>query len=277
MKKMYFVMAFCGLTILGFSQINNSEEGKTTTYSTATWTGNVDNEWLLDGNWDVGVPDENTDVIIPVGLVNYPLVQWVKSSAPTCHDITLESNSNGSASLFGQVFLNVTGTAYVQKNVSGYTTSEDGWYFLSSPIHNPSISGSDFVSGTFDLYRWGENIEADEKWLNYEGGSFGVTEYLWARGYLFAESLGGTFNFVGDFNGDCCYGAYLTYTAGEGDGWNLIGNPYCSGVDWNTLDKSEGNIDGSFYIVNPDDGTYLVSNGTSGDLSPANEIPICQG
>lgn len=40
-----------------------------------SWMGTVDNDWFLSDNWSCGiVPDQFTDVIIPGGLINYPLI-----------------------------------------------------------------------------------------------------------------------------------------------------------------------------------------------------------
>ena len=40
-----------------------------------TWTGTVNNEWALPSNWSCSTtPDEFTDVVIPTGLTNYPVI-----------------------------------------------------------------------------------------------------------------------------------------------------------------------------------------------------------
>jgi hypothetical protein len=40
-----------------------------------TWTGAVNNDWALPGNWSCStIPDEFTDVLIPTGLTNYPVI-----------------------------------------------------------------------------------------------------------------------------------------------------------------------------------------------------------
>lgn len=40
-----------------------------------TWTGDADTDWFNTANWSCGsVPDEFTDVIIPSGLINYPVL-----------------------------------------------------------------------------------------------------------------------------------------------------------------------------------------------------------
>lgn len=39
------------------------------------WTGTINTDWFTPINWNCGtVPDQNTDVIIPTGLTNYPVI-----------------------------------------------------------------------------------------------------------------------------------------------------------------------------------------------------------
>ncbi|NPD44556.1 MULTISPECIES: DUF6359 domain-containing protein [unclassified Lentimicrobium] len=230
--------------------------------------------WSSSSTWGHGVPGQHDDVIVQT---TGALTVDVNGE---CNTITLKSDASGDASLTGQEKLSFTSTT-VERYITPYTGNSDGWHFLSSPVHNMTISGSDFVSGTFDLYRWGETTVADEKWLNYEGGTFGQTEFQNGLGYLFADNTGGVFEFIGSLNSSSYIvgvnGIPLTYTAGEGDGWNLIGNPYCSGLDWTALDNSAGNIGGAFYIVNPADGTYKSSNGAAVSDFPNGHIPPHQG
>ncbi len=41
------------------------------------WTGTQSNEWNNPANWSCSnIPDENTDVIIPTGLINYPVLTF---------------------------------------------------------------------------------------------------------------------------------------------------------------------------------------------------------
>jgi hypothetical protein len=40
-----------------------------------TWTGAVNTDWNLPSNWSCStIPDEFTDVVIPTGLTNYPVI-----------------------------------------------------------------------------------------------------------------------------------------------------------------------------------------------------------
>jgi hypothetical protein len=72
-----------------------------------------------------------------------------------------------------------------------------------------------------------------------------------------------TFDVAGTLNqGDIS--PTLTYNntgnAGE-DGWNLVGNPYASPIDWTSLSKN--NLSGFFYTYDPATSSYVASNGTN--------------
>lgn len=95
----------------------------------AVWTGAVDNDWNIPGNWDVGaVPCITTDVTIPAGLTNYPICY----NAGECNNIYFESNTAGTATILDNGILTVAGTAtyerYYSTVVGGLFTDdfEDG-------------------------------------------------------------------------------------------------------------------------------------------------------
>jgi hypothetical protein len=213
-------------------------------------------------------------VVIPTGASNYPTI----TSAAECNSITIKSTLNSDASLIGQQNLSVSGTINLERNINGYTSEDNGWHFISSPINNMTIVGSDFepTAGTDDLFRWGETVVADEKWLNFIAGTFGHAQFETGLGYLVAYLIDDVKVFSGSQFNPNSVTKNLTYTADGGEGWNLAGNPYPSGLDWNLIDKSAGNIGGSFYVVNPADGSYKSSNGSGGDF-PNGHIPPHQG
>jgi hypothetical protein len=68
----------------------------------------------------------------------------------------------------------------------------------------------------------------------------------------------------------------VTYTAEADTGWNLVGNPYGSAIDWEHPSWVKTNIDPSIYIWNPDTNQYLTWNGSTGDI-PNGVIAPLQG
>lgn len=70
-----------------------------------------------------------------------------------------------------------------------------------------------------------------------------------------------------DFNGPVNKGNIapsITYTntgVAANDGWNLIGNPYPSAIDWNLVTKT--NISQFAYVFNPNTNAYVVNDGST--------------
>lgn len=76
----------------------------------------------------------------------------------------------------------------------------------------------------------------------------------------------GSFNFTG-----------LTYNAANGEGWNLVGNPYPSNIDWNAASGwSKTDLDGSVYMYNPTNNTYASWNGSASTNGGSRYIPSGQ-
>ncbi|TXD56324.1 hypothetical protein ES044_17010 [Polaribacter sp. IC066] len=208
--------------------------------------------------------------------------------------LVLKSGSNGTASL-------VHDTNNVAATVERYITgvSED-WHFLSSPVSNQTIAGSSWVpSGTYgngtgyDLYVWDEptpcwvyqlNNSAIPNWPTRHP----ETNFVSGRGYLYAvQALNPTHEFTGSLhNGFISYPLTANNTVNLLlTGFNLIGNPYASAIDWkaasgwsrSNLIDSGGGYD--IWIWNPTANNYGVFNstGTIGTNGVTQFIPSMQG
>jgi len=153
--------------------------------------------------------------------------------------LLLKSSAAGTASL-NQSTNGVPAT--VQRYIGGDTCA---WHFISSPVSNQVIPGTTWTpSGTYgdgtgyDLYLWDEprscwvyNLNNDLisgwKIVNPD------TMFVPGRGYLYAvQGLNPTKQFVGNLNGGPITRP-LTITAADTlKGFNLLGNPYPSSIDW---------------------------------------------
>ncbi len=88
-----------------------------------------------------------------------------------------------------------------------------------------------------------------------------------------------------DFTGAVNIGAInntLTYTnTGNAlaDGWQMIGNPYPSQIDWDLAAVTKTNITNILYSINPSTGSYEAYNGNTGVSigGMSNIIPMGQG
>jgi hypothetical protein len=210
--------------------------------------------------------------------------------------LTLLSSSAGSASLLH----NTNGVAAtVERYIGG---AAENWHFLSSPVSNQTIAGSSWVpSGTYgngtgyDLYAWDEpalcwvyqlNSTVVPNWPTVHPSA----NFVPGRGYLYSVQAANTTKaFSGDLNnGTVSYG--LT-ADGSTDlnlqGFNLVGNPYPSSIDWmaskgwtrgNLVTSGGGN---DMWIWNPEAENYGVYNSADatgvGTNAVTRYIPAMQG
>lgn len=232
----------------------------------SVWDGDqADNNWNTAANWSNGVPTTTMRAVIPASLTYY---LGIASAGPICNSLLIESG----ASLVGVDNLTVNGVSTVERSITAYIGDTDGYHFLSSPVSSFTIAGSDFVptASNDDLYEWDETTNT---WLNYYG-TFDDTEFEVGKGYMAAYKTDPSGKFYGNLNTTSST-KNLTFTSGQGDGWNLLGNPYPSAIDWDEITKT-ASVDGTVYVLRGTDNTYVSWNGSTGDLTDGH-IPINNG
>ncbi len=205
---------------------------------------------------------------------------------------TVKSNSTGTGSLI--VDGSSTGDVDFQRYLPGTTLA---WHMYSAPVNSTSISGSSFDPGTGtdnDFYMW---YEPDPGiWVNFKnqdgaGGdpafpvANGGNDFINGRGYLIAYNAANPVKTIaGDINTDAVQ-ITLHNSAQKGEwtyaeGWNLIGNPFSSAIDWHLVDHDESTSlfqDAYAYAYNQSAGEgagqYVPIDGST---SPA-VVPSQQG
>ena len=199
--------------------------------------------------------------------------------------LILKSNAVGTASL-------IHNTANVQATVERYISGPtEGWHFLSSPVSNQGISGSwlplgsygtgNTATGTgFDLYVWDEpsfsfKYKLDTTPIGWNS-VHSEPNFSAGRGYLYSvQETNPTKEFIGNLNnGSVSYPITFTETLNpilfDLKGFNLVGNPYPSSVDWQATsgwDRSKLEVSGGgsdMWVWNPTANNYGVFNSASG-------------
>jgi len=245
-----------------------------------TWTGATNTSWHENSNWDNNAPCWPVDATIPAAPANQPMV----FADEACDDLVLEAGSrltvsngntlsvngnflmeadaNGFASLVENSGIDITGTSSVE-----YYLPESRWHHLSSPLTGQTANvfwdiylySHDEVTNSFT------NISDENVPLN-----IGEGYQAWA-----SPSLTGTTT-VTFSGGDLNSGSYTFPVSNTGTGFNFVGNPYPSAVDWDNLSWIKTYIDGTIYVYDGDLGQYLSWNGSVGDLT-GGIIPAMQG
>jgi hypothetical protein len=226
----------------------------------------------------------NANKIVSVSPLYQLTAMGTISNNAGASGLVLKSDATGTASLLHNSN-NVPAT--VQRYISGPT---EGWHFLSSPVSNQPISGSwlplgsygtgNVLTGTgYDLYLWDEpsfsfKYKQDASSIGW-GSVHPASNFSVGRGYLYSvQATNPTKEFQGNLNnGTINYPITITTTVDpalvELKGFNLVGNPYPSSVDWQAASgwdrsKLEVSVDGyDVWVWNPTANNYGVFNSVS--------------
>jgi hypothetical protein len=155
--------------------------------------------------------------------------------------LVIMSSASGTGSLINYTD-NVPAT--VNRYIDGIDGIAAAWHFLSAPVSNQTISGTWKPGGTYgdgtgyDLYVWDEpnscwiynlNTTVAPTWATVHPSA----SFVAGRGYLYAvQAATPTKQFVGNLNNGTINYALTKDATGINNGFNLIGNPYPSSIDW---------------------------------------------
>lgn len=294
-----------GNKIITFKNVDFSDADYFTIgFTPSQWTGIVSGDWNNPNNWYGNVPDPTQNAKIPASPVGNHFPNTFSANIAEINNLTIESGAsftipsgkgltvngdlevngtmtlqsdvNGTGSLITNGNIAVTGTVEVERFFPG-----DDYHYISSPVE--SADSYIFYRGiNNNLYEYDETAsdnweDADPTndhtgWVTHITGSLEVAKGYahWYPNDIKYIITGGKFN-----NGE--YTTDLTYTDNFNntyDGWNLVGNPYPSGVDARTssadnfIDENSTKITGTLYFW--DEPANTNSNYASGDYASWN-------
>jgi hypothetical protein len=251
--------------------------------TTLTWNGSSSNVWRARDNWTANfVPDAGHNVTIPGTVGTFAHISNGDNAYTNDLDIgtpvvrtgaalTIESTPSGDGSLI--TYGTVTGLADVKRYVSA-----DRYRYVSSPVSNG-------VSGVFlHIWMWTYN-EATGSWgpwivpvnvpLNVMQGYAVWTSSInpWHAG---EPPLGDTTTMYNNGplnNGNLSIA--LTNTASGG--WNFVGNPYVSALDWTLGGWTKTNLMTNAFHVWNGTGYSGYTVGSGGYNGGTKYIPAQQG
>ncbi|MEP0007522.1 MAG: T9SS type A sorting domain-containing protein [Balneola sp.] len=215
----------------------------------------------------------------------------------------MQQSSNFAGFDFNDKWSSIDGKEYPYLQTFGYKktgiSGDDGWRMLSAPVSGTSygtlldslwtqgFTGADYSNGTSNVYTWNESNQV------FESISNATDEPATGKGfitYVFSDDNGP------DATGDAGFPKVLTNSETQfsgtvnpaitftdsgtlaDDGWNLLGNPYGTSINWDASNGwSRTNIDGTFYVwsdsASEGAGAYLTWNGTTGTLEDGKIAP----
>jgi hypothetical protein len=261
--------------------VNNNQSFFTSTI----WNGSVSTAWELSDNWSQGVPVQGMDVQIP-NVTNSPVI----STIAACDDLNIAASATvtiaaGALTVGGDLVTNsgltvqsggslitegsVTGNATVIRNIAGLNQ----YHFISSPISNAAL-GNVFPAGDVLNIYLREYNEATGNWVNLSiPANIAV-----GKGYSFFMDIANT---TATFTGTLNNSNVLPMMSNSGtsgntnyDGWNLLGNPFASAIQWGLGSWALNNVNNEVHVWS--NGVYLSYAGGTGSLTDG-IIPAQQG
>jgi hypothetical protein len=187
----------------------------------------------------------------------------------TNNALVLLSDENGTGSIGPLVNGTLTGQVTMQR----YLPEAIGdWRFLSSPMSDAALAqlnddcwtagfpGSTYPSSSFvSVYYYDETLPGTAD-IGYEAPSTINEIPAPGRGfmvYIDSTSLVDVLDFTGTPNmGTIDVPVTYTLTDTISDGWNLVGNPYPSAINWDDSSLVKNGIYNAVYIWNPVAGVY---------------------
>jgi hypothetical protein len=207
----------------------------------------------------------------------------------TNNGLTILSNASGTGRIAEITGGSIAGNITMQRYIDAGATN---WRFISSAVSNAAITqlNDDFETSGYpgslfpnwptaanpwpSVYYYDETVAGvqDNGYVAPTSGTntIGTGEGLWV---WCGDTITGTQPFTLDLTGAANTGNInlpVTYTntgLPSDDGWNMVGNPYPSTLDWDSPNITKSNINNAIYIWNPDleqFASYVGGFGTNG-------------
>ncbi len=267
-KTYYF--GFHGINPINTSGFNIDDIYINVNSDSAVWTGSNSNDWYTAANWNNDtIPTTQTEISITATATNFPTVNKLSLAK----NVTLESSSSGNASLLGEKMLKISGQFIVKQFLTA-----GKWHLISAPVKN-AVTGDLFLNNNPDIWLQ-EYFEPDDTW----GYITSLTRAMYpGEGFLVWVETGRdtTVTFSGEATSDNLYldpwsPPQLHFTS-SAHGYNLVGNPYISALDWDNQGWDTTGIDGSIWVWNQASGNYAYRNSQGQGSLTNGIIPRTQG
>ena len=239
--------------------------------SVATWSGANSSDWYNAANWNNDtIPTANTNVTVSAISANYPTLTKLSLSK----NFTLGSQAEN-ATLMGENFLKVSDSIYLQQFLSA-----GKWHLITAPVKNATVNQL-FLNHNPDVWLTKYN-ESSDTWSYIVDLN---TPLPLAAGFAAWVEAGHdtTITFHGALNSDDIYldgspwSTPQLFYSGATHGYNLVGNPFPSALDWDSSGWDTTDISGSIWVWNPVTSNYAYRNSQGQGSLTDGIIPRGQG
>ncbi len=237
-----------------------------------TWDGSSGTNWDTEANWSGDAVPTATNNVTIADVTNKPVIAATLSGS--CNDLTiangatltLQSTSSGTGSLITNGTVTNNGTFTVERFLS-----DNSWHLVTPSTTN--VTANDFYWNETPMCWLTSHSEATNDWTyNTDLNTSMPVGQGWSVWIDDATKSNVTATMTGDIQTTDLSVSLTT----NGDGWNLIGNPFtsaieCDNIFWNHSTGTEYVWDNDYNVI----GGYRTWNGTDGDLVDG-IIPISQ-
>ncbi len=245
-------------------------------------TAQVINAGCFEGNTLKDLTVNNPAGVSLTGPLNVTgVVTLQNGNLASDGNLTLVSSVGQTALISGSGSGNVTGTVTMQR----YLAVGFGYKYFSSPFQSATVNefSDDMSLGYFTFYKYDES-RTGSGWVSYYTTTNPLLPLTGYAANFGSSTSPNTVDLSGAVNNGSLsitlYNHNNTYTKG----FNLIGNPYPSPIDWDAPSGwTKTNIDNALYYFKASStdqygGTYRsYINGISSDGTASNIIPSMQG
>jgi uncharacterized protein YbdZ (MbtH family) len=224
-------------------------------------------------------------------------------SAPAFADIDGDGDPDVFNGTVGGLHYYSENTRRVDGTFTASIPTPEGWHFIANPISGQTFNdylggvwtqgftGADVTVGDVTVLSYDEtntNVSSAVGFSAISSQSTAMTPGQGFIAYIFEDNDLTTSTVDGGFPKSISltgqesaspftFSLSLTATKGpqdaNNDGWNLLGNPFGSTVDWD-VGFTLSNVDGTVYVWDPSTSAYKTWNGTTGDLTDGLIAPL---
>ncbi len=258
------------------------------------WLGTTNSDWNTASNWCGGVPIATTDVIIPaassvpnsptlsalslINSLNVSIGGQLTIASNGKLSVTNELNNNATLGVILKSTVLGTGSLITLGNISGSGTFKVEKFITQGAgtrYNYVSMPVTAALTNVFYMYYMYKFNEPTNSWLNmYINNPMEVF-----RGYAVTKNITtDTKEYTGMVNNGLMGTANNITRASDSTGWNLVGNPYPSAIDWDAVNGwTKTNVYDAIYTWNQTLNTYASYVSGIGVNDGTNIIPAMQG
>ncbi|MBR6929944.1 MAG: hypothetical protein IKH61_06905 [Bacteroidales bacterium] len=235
--------------------------------------GNEDEYWSNSANWESNAKPHGSNAIVlidgvclldeDVTVSTLEIVEGKSLTIPEERTLTVlnELTNTVATGLIiedgGQLrHSNAEVMGTVQKAIEPYTSNNNGWYLVGSPlVGNTALTEvNNLLINTYDLYSYDEPTHY---WMNQKLAENNFTEFENGIGYLYGNLEEVNLEFEGELqNGAAMVNVPLSFTSNISlSGFNLVGNPFAHKV----TSYASVNVANGCFMMNDDKDDLIVN------------------